>query len=258
MSTTPNLLISHIAAAQNQKEVTANTAFDDFDEALCANVSLAMTDANYTVVQATALQNMVLVFTGTLTADRTVTLPANKKPWIVSNQTTGGFSLTFKVGTATNTVVLTGSGYTLIYCDGTNSVYNISDSGGPKFNGIKPVNITGHSAAIAATTLYAVPSGQGGIYRISWAAKVTTVSDTSSILGGTNGFQIKYTDADDSVVVTTPSGPTSASNLTNTQLSGEVIVNAKAGTNLQYLFDYTDVAAYMPMQFSLYIRVEKL
>jgi hypothetical protein len=153
---------------------------------------------------------------------------------------------------------LTGSVFTLIYCDGANSVYNVSDSGGPKFNGIKPVNLTGRSAAIAATLLYAVPSGQGGIYRVTWAAKVTTVSDTSSILGGTNGFQIQYTDSDDSVTLTTPPGPTSSGNTTGTQLSGEVIVNAKAGTNLNYIFDYTDVAAYMPMQFSLHIRVEKL
>jgi hypothetical protein len=31
---TPNLNITHIAAAQNQKEVTANAAFDALDKAL--------------------------------------------------------------------------------------------------------------------------------------------------------------------------------------------------------------------------------
>ena len=31
---TPNLAIPHIAAAQNQKEVTANDAFDRLDEAI--------------------------------------------------------------------------------------------------------------------------------------------------------------------------------------------------------------------------------
>jgi hypothetical protein len=42
------------------------------------------------------------------------------------------------------------------------------------------------------------------MYRISWSAKVTRASSTGSALGGGNGFQIIYTDADDSVVVTTP------------------------------------------------------
>ena len=36
MTTTPNLLIDHIAASQAQKEVTANSAFDALDKALAA------------------------------------------------------------------------------------------------------------------------------------------------------------------------------------------------------------------------------
>jgi hypothetical protein len=42
MTTTPNLLIDHIAANQAQKEVTANAAFDALDKALCQQTSIAL------------------------------------------------------------------------------------------------------------------------------------------------------------------------------------------------------------------------
>ncbi len=122
MSTTPNLLISHIAASQNQKEVTANTAFDDLDLALCGLKSIALSDADYNVVQADFLTNMVLIFTGALTATRNIILTANKKPIIISNQTTGGKNLIVKVGTGVATALLTDNAYYLLYCDGVNTV----------------------------------------------------------------------------------------------------------------------------------------
>jgi hypothetical protein len=123
-------------------------------------------------------------------------------------------------------------------------------------------DLTAQTAAVAATTIYAVPASAGGFYRISYNAKVTTAGTTST-LGGTNGFQVVYTDNDDSVVVTTPvwwgggnngAAPTSASlNTTQTQVSGVIIVNAKAGTNIQFSFDYTSSGT--AMQYSLHTRV---
>ena len=127
-----------------------------------------------------------------------------------------------------------------------------------------PVDLMTQSTAITPTTLYAVPSGGSGQYRITFNAKVTQAATTSCILGGTNGFQIVYTDADDSVAVTTPAsvpfGSTAASLTTNTtqnQMSGSIIVNAKASTNIQYSMDYTSVGV-TAMEFSLHIRIEKL
>jgi hypothetical protein len=120
-------------------------------------------------------------------------------------------------------------------------------------------DLTGQTAAKAATTLYAVPAAGAGIYRISWVAKVTTAATTSSVLGGTNGFQVTYTDADDSVVVTPLAVPNGVAtgNTTATQLSGVVIVNAKASTNVQYQFDYTSVGV-TPMAYSLHVRLEAM
>ena len=129
MSTTPKLLISHIAASQNNKEVTANTAFDDFDGAICGNYSFDLGDADLVVPQDKALGNLALIFTGLLSADRVITLPQNAKPYILMNQTSGsptGFDLTVQVGTGAATVVLSDTDAHLVYCDGVNSVYKVS------------------------------------------------------------------------------------------------------------------------------------
>lgn len=119
-------------------------------------------------------------------------------------------------------------------------------------------NLTAQGAAIAATTLYAVPSTGVGLYRVCYVASITRASTTSSVLGGTAGFQIRYTDADDSVVKTTANAAvTSSLNTTGTTISGCQIANAKASTNLQYLFDYTSVGV-TSMQYNLHVRAEAL
>lgn len=96
MTTTPNLLIEHIAANQSQKEVTANTAFDALDKAFCQPTDIALADANLSLSDAQFLGSVYLRFTGTLTAARTITVPARGKLVIVENATTGGFSIDVK------------------------------------------------------------------------------------------------------------------------------------------------------------------
>lgn len=123
------------------------------------------------------------------------------------------------------------------------------------------VDATAQGAAIAATTIYAVPASGAGMYRISWAAKVTRAATTSSVLGGTSlGLQVVYTDADDSVVATTQanlSGATNAGNTTASTAEGVIIVNAKASTNIQYKIGYTSVGG-TPMQYNLHVKVEAM
>ena len=118
MTTTPNLLIDHIAASQAQKEVTANTAFDVLDKALCQFTNIALTDANLTLSDAQMIGNMALKFTGTLTVARTITAPARAKFIYVENGTTGGFAISIK--TPSGTAIAVGIGERkLLYCNGT-------------------------------------------------------------------------------------------------------------------------------------------
>lgn len=116
-------------------------------------------------------------------------------------------------------------------------------------------NQTGLSAAVAATTLYAVPTT--GYYRVCWASAITTAGTTSS-LGGTSGLQIRYTSPTDSVVKTDSftSPSISAGNTTGTSVSGCDVAYAKTGTNLQYLFGYSSTGT--TMVYELHVVAEAM
>lgn len=118
MTTTPNLLITHIAANQAQKEVTANAGFDALDKAFCQFTAIALADANLTLTDAQMLGNFFVKFTGALTAARTITVPARAKMLVVENATTGGSALNVKTPTGT-AVGIPPDERKLLYCDGT-------------------------------------------------------------------------------------------------------------------------------------------
>lgn len=131
MTTTPNLLIEHIAASQAQKEVTANAAFDALDKAACQLTVIALTDADTTLTDAQFLGSFSLRFTGTLTASRTITVPARAKLVLAENATTGGFILSLK--TSSGAAITFNSGdRKLLYNNGTTLlvVAEFSSSGG--------------------------------------------------------------------------------------------------------------------------------
>ena len=119
-------------------------------------------------------------------------------------------------------------------------------------------DLTAQSAAITATTLLSAP--QTGMYKVSWSATITTASDISSVLGGTNGFQVIYTSPTDSVAKTTVSGNsvTSSANTTGTAVGGVEVIYAKTGTNIQFSYGYTDSHTSTAMVFELHISVEAL
>lgn len=120
------------------------------------------------------------------------------------------------------------------------------------------VDLTAQSAAITTTTLYAVPTS--GLYQVSFYAKVTTAAGVSSVLGGTNGFQIGYTDFTDNttplVTVADLFANALNGNTTTTVDSGICIIAAKTGTNITYAFDYMSVGT--AMQYKLNLRVVAL
>lgn len=121
MTTTPNLNIDHIAASQAQKEVTANAAFDALDKALCSFTAIALEDADLTLTDEQALGCMALSFTGTLTANRMLTIPAYAKLLLAENNTDGGFLLSLQ--TPSGTVRALGNGQRkLFYCNGNDLV----------------------------------------------------------------------------------------------------------------------------------------
>jgi hypothetical protein len=119
-------------------------------------------------------------------------------------------------------------------------------------------DLTAQSAAITATNIIA-SAPRTGMYKVIWSATITTADGVSSVLGGTNGFQVVYTSPTDSVTKTTVPGNsvTSSANTTGTAVGGVEVVYAKTATAIQYKYDYTS-ATPGQMIYELHIRLVAL
>ncbi len=78
--------------------------------------SITLTTNNGVADQA---RPMILSITGILTADREVICPTLSKRYILTNDTTGGFSITIKTAAGTGVAVPPGAAFD-VFCDGTN------------------------------------------------------------------------------------------------------------------------------------------
>ena len=116
------------------------------------------------------------------------------------------------------------------------------------------VSSTNLSAAISSTALF-TPSASA-YYRITWNAVIATAASTSSILGGTNGFQVTYKEAGTGVTtMLTPPSTTSAANTTSTTIGGSFLIYASSTAGVTYTFGYTSVGA-TAMRYNLYVITE--
>jgi hypothetical protein len=91
--TTPNLAIPHVAASQNQKEVTINAAFDALDNATNREVVITYADADVTLTADQARRNAVIRCTGSVTANRRLILPSGRRLLCVDNRVSGNRSI---------------------------------------------------------------------------------------------------------------------------------------------------------------------
>ena len=99
---TPNLAIPHIAAAQNQKEVTANDAFDRLDEAITGRLQLDFTSGDITLT-ASQFRRHVAFAAANVASGRELVLPAITRVIVVDNSA-GAADLVVRQGTTTVTV----------------------------------------------------------------------------------------------------------------------------------------------------------
>lgn len=92
------------------------------DEAINQSITVSIADTNVTLTADGSSSDQARYlrynFTGALTADRTVTLPANVKVGYASNNTTGGHNVILSAGGTT--LSLTDSSWIFFQCDGTN------------------------------------------------------------------------------------------------------------------------------------------
>lgn len=136
------------------------------EQALAGRAVVAMTDADYTPTALNGVsdeaRNMVMRFTGTLTAGRNIIIPAQSKLYIIENATTGGFALTLKTPSGTGVAVPAGSTL-FLRCDGTNVVtaYNANMTAA---TGILPIanGGTGSGTAVGALQSLGITTGATG------------------------------------------------------------------------------------------------
>jgi hypothetical protein len=125
-NSTPNLGIAHIATNQSQKEVTANTAFDEFDTAMTQQTTInVFGSADITPSSATLLLGFSFTITGTLTASVNLIVPAVMKFYRFHHNalhpSIGDYTITVKVSGQTGIVLQPGD-RRLLYCNGTDIV----------------------------------------------------------------------------------------------------------------------------------------
>lgn len=99
---TPNLAIPHIAAAQNQKEVTANDAFDRLDEAITGRLSVDF-GAGDVSLTASQYRRHVVFAAANVASGRELVLPAIRRLIVVDN-TAGAADLIVRQGATTVTL----------------------------------------------------------------------------------------------------------------------------------------------------------
>jgi len=100
------------------------------EEAIAGYTSIALSDANYTLSTANGSSDQarqaMIRFTGTLTADRNITIPSVSKLYVISNATTGGFNVAIKTSSGSSVNVPSGT-RAFVMCDGADC-YLVSDS----------------------------------------------------------------------------------------------------------------------------------
>jgi len=133
------------AATSATNAATSATAAAASANGLNGIVTVPVTSSAMTLSTA-QFGNGMIVFTGALTANTTITVPATAHPFIAVNNTTGLFSLTFAMTGGSKTVAVPQSKAGSLYCDGTTGVAGASSS-------TSGLQFSKHTEVTADTTL---------------------------------------------------------------------------------------------------------
>lgn len=160
---------------------TANTDFDLIDTALDGVVTLSLTGTTHALAitdgAASDGRNRILLCTGALAANNTITLTPNdaEKYFFVYNNTTGGFSVIIAQGGGSGSTVTIANGYwAIVRCDGTGTNANVTrvldslELGGTiKVAGLSITSVVNGADGSAAAPSYSFTSDPNtGIYRV--------------------------------------------------------------------------------------------
>lgn len=117
MTTTTNLLITHIEQSQAQKEVTANEAFEAIDNAMSEIYSASLSSGNVIITSAQSTRAILIAATGCTVGGRTLTVPQIKRLFLVKSD--GANTQTFSVVRGSTSISVVVGETALFYSDGT-------------------------------------------------------------------------------------------------------------------------------------------
>lgn len=172
----------------NTWNVPVNDDFDIIDASLGGTTTLNATGASgTTTLSATQYRPPTIIVTGVLTAAVTYRIPSGKGgQWVVFNNTTGSFNLTFDSGGGGTSVIVPQGQKVLIYCDGTNVALGVTvtnataggSSGQVQYN-------SGGSLAGSSNLTY---DGTGNLVLGATLAGRLDVRNAFRIYGATSGY----------------------------------------------------------------------
>jgi hypothetical protein len=149
----PNLAITHVAAAQNQKEVTVNDAIDKLDLASNDTIDIDCSGGNTTVSADDYRENFLLRLTGTPFTDFILTLPDGKRVAALHNTTAK--AATVRTATLGATVTLRAGELSIVASRGTSLVALAASAVGGLYD--ISLFIPGQPAASAMVFQFVVP-----------------------------------------------------------------------------------------------------
>jgi hypothetical protein len=128
---------------------------------------------------------------------------------------------------------------------------------------VAKADASAQAANLSATTIYSVPAGGAGMYRLSCYIVITQAATTSATLPGCSAY---WTDNDTGTTANTSgvalSSSTSANSVGNNSSqvnpAESIIIAAKAGTNIQIATSGYASTGATPMQFGIHVKLEFL
>jgi hypothetical protein len=166
---------------------TTNTNLTLIEQAIAGALTFDMGNADYTLTNYNGVsdeaRNAVLLATGTNSAIRKVIAPLVPKTYIISNQTTGSYSIT--IGAVSGSTVTIANGLTtIVYCDGAGFYSGVSGfSGNQTVSG--NLSVTGN-ATVAGTLAVTGPfAAAGGALSAYYNSSFTGKIDNGSGSAGT-------------------------------------------------------------------------
>lgn len=140
-------------------------------------ISINVAGSGDFVLSGAQLNRVAYQFTGLLTGNRNIIVPASIQQYWVTNSTTGAFNLTVKTAAGTGVIVPPGA-RAILYCDGTN-VVNADDASSISFPILVNQGGTGATTAANARTNLGATTVGGNLFTAASAAAALALIATA-------------------------------------------------------------------------------